>query len=126
MLRLSLHPDGLAPRIMNFGEWRAHLLTRLRQQVDSTADAGLVGLLEELRSYPVPKGVGGRLSDTTDYGGVAVPLRLRTDFGELSLISTTTVFGTAVDVALSELAIEAFYPADAATADALRRMAAPS
>ncbi|MET0428061.1 MAG: helix-turn-helix transcriptional regulator [Microvirga sp.] len=125
VLRLSLHPGGLAPRILNFGEWRGHLLARLRHQVDATADAGLLGLLEELRAYPVPRGVGGRLPDTPDHAGIVVPLRLRTDDGDLSLISTTTVFGTAVEVTLSELAIEAFYPADPETAEALRRMAAP-
>jgi transcriptional regulator with XRE-family HTH domain len=126
VLRLSLHPGGLAPRILNLGEWRAHLIARLRHQVDVSADAALLGLLEELRSYPMPKGVDGRASHRPDYGGVVVPLRLRTDSGELSLLSTTTVFGTAIDVTLSELAIEAFYPADPATAGALRRMADPA
>ena len=122
VLRLSLHPDGLAPRIVNLAQWRAHLLERLRRQVELTADATLARLLDELRGYPI-----GR-SATTVYAhgdaGVAVPLRLRTEQGELSFLSTTMVFGTPVDVTLSELAIEAFFPADAETAAALGRVAA--
>ncbi|MBM6594611.1 helix-turn-helix domain-containing protein [Microvirga pudoricolor] len=125
VLRLSMHPDGLASRVVNFNEWRAHLIARLVHQVGLTADAVLLALMEELRAFPVPKGAerGGTLGH--DYGGVVVPLRLRTDAGVLSLFSTTTVFGTPVDVTLSELAIEAFYPADAETARALRALAGP-
>ncbi len=122
VLRLSLHPDGLAPRIVNLARWRAHLLERLRRQVELTADATLARLLDELRGYPT-----GRPA-TTIYAhgdaGVAVPLRLRTDQGELSFLSTTMVFGTPVDVTLSELAIEAFFPADAGTAATLGSVAA--
>lgn len=122
VLRLSLHPDGLAPRIANLPEWRAHLLDRLQRQVETTADPALVDLLAELRSYPSPH---DRVppSQWPDYAGVLIPLRLATDAGLLSFFSTTTVFGTPVDVTLSELAIEAFFPADKATADALRRTA---
>ncbi|HEX6998998.1 MAG TPA: helix-turn-helix transcriptional regulator [Gammaproteobacteria bacterium] len=118
VLRLSLHPDGLAPRIANLREWRDHLLERLRRQVELTADARLAALLEELRGYPAgeepPRG-------RADYGGVAVPFRLRTPRGELAFLSTTTVFGTPIDVTLAELAIEAFFPADERTAQALRQ-----
>ena len=123
VLRLSLHPEGLAPHIENLAEWRAHLLARLRQQIDATADAELTRLLDELAAYPAPG--GGKTARTNvshDYGGVVVPLRLRTDAGTLSLFSTTTIFGTPVDVTLAELAIESFFPADAATADMLRAM----
>lgn len=124
VLRLSLHPQGLAPRIENLGEWRAHLLTRLRQQIDVTADAVLMALLDELAGYPSPSGARSlRAAVTQDYAGVVVPLRFATAAGTLSLFSTTTIFGTPVDVTLSELAIESFFPADAATAEVLRGIA---
>ncbi len=118
VLRLSLHPDGLAPRIVNLGEWRAHLLMRLRQQIDATADAGLTRLFDELRAYPAPAQKAP--VETGDYAGVVVPFRLTTPHGVLSFFSTTTIFGTPVDITLSELAIEAFFPADAKTGDILR------
>ncbi len=117
VLRLSLHPDGLAPRIANLAEWRGHLLARLARQIDLTADPELMALERELRGYPTPIGVTPRETDATR---IAVPFRLRTDRGVLSFLSTTTVFGTPVDVTLAELALEAFFPADAATAEALR------
>jgi len=122
VLRLSLHPQGLAPRIANLPEWRAHILERLRHQIDVTADATLAVLLEELRDYPAPR--TQRPVAPEQYGGVVVPLRLASEAGVLSFFSTTTVFGTPVDVTLAELAIEAFFPADAATAEMLRRVAA--
>jgi transcriptional regulator with XRE-family HTH domain len=120
VLRLSLHPEGLGPRIANFSEWRGHLLERLRRQIDLTADAVLVDLLQELRTY-----TGGSTGRTKkephlDPAGVVVPLQLVTDAGTLSLVSTTTVFGTPLDITLSELALECFYPADAATARLLQ------
>jgi transcriptional regulator with XRE-family HTH domain len=120
VLRLSLHPEGLAPRIANLSEWRAHLLERLRQQIELTADAGLENLMKELREYPSP------ISRTApaDPVGVVVPFRLITAGGTLSFLSTTTVFGTPVDVTLSELAIESFFPADDATARALQQLGA--
>ena len=113
VLRLSLHPDGLAPRIDNLGEWRAHLLARLQQQIERSGDARLVALHEELAAYPTRPASGG----THEFAGIAVPLRLRVEGVDepLSLISTTTVFGTPVDVTLSELALECFYPADERT-----------
>ena len=122
MLRLSLHPKGLAPRIANLPEWRAHLLMRLRQQIDVTADGELIKLLDELSAYPAPGGgKAPRATLNEDYAGVVVPLRFVTDAGMLSFFSTTTIFGTPVDVTLSELAIESFFPADAATAEAAAR-----
>jgi transcriptional regulator with XRE-family HTH domain len=121
VLRLSLHPNGLAPRIENLAEWRAHLLMRLRQQIDVTADGTLTKLLDELAGYPAPGGAKSPRTNVNDeYGGVVVQLRFRTDAGTLSLFSTTTIFGTPVDVTLSELAIESFFPADAATAELLQ------
>jgi transcriptional regulator with XRE-family HTH domain len=122
VLRVSLHPAGLAPRIVNFFEWRSHVLERLAQQVTASADATLGELLEELKRYPAPAGAASR--GAADLGGLAVPLELATGAGVLSFISTTTVFGTPVDVSLSELAIESFFPADEPTAAALRQLAA--
>ncbi|CAN7317055.1 helix-turn-helix transcriptional regulator [Rhizobium rhizogenes] len=121
VLRLSLHPGGLAPRILNLAEWRAHLLERLRQQITATGDPILAALLKELSAYPAPPAHRPNPTDR-DYAGIAVPLELITDDGRLSFISTTTVFGTPVDVTLSELAIESFFPADQPTADLLREM----
>ena len=117
VLRLALHPEGMAPRIANLGEWRAHLLDRLGRQAVTSGDPALAALHEELAAYP-----GGEPGPTHDLlaGAIATPLRLRHPDGELAFISTVTTFGTAVDVTLSELAIEAFLPADAFTAEALR------
>ncbi len=119
VLRLSLHPGGLAPKIANLGQWRSHLFERLRQQVNATGDAVLADLLEELRSYPLPESAADMMLDG-ELLGVAMPFRFRTDAGVLNFISTITVFGTPVDVTLQELAVESFFPADDFTAQALR------
>lgn len=124
VLRLSLHPGGMAPRIANLAEWRAHILVRLRQQIEVSADPVLAALHDELSAYPAPS-VDPRRPPTRpdpEFGSVVVPLRLMSDHGTLSFFSTTTVFGTPIDVTLAELAIEAFFPADAATAEILRRL----
>ncbi|WP_133768159.1 helix-turn-helix transcriptional regulator [Enterovirga rhinocerotis] len=118
VLRLSLHPGGLAPAIANLAEWRSHLLKRLARQVETSADPALSSLLAELSAYPAPPDAPPADEGS---GRVLVPLQLRVGEGILSFISTTTVFGTPVDVTLSELAVEAFFPADEATAAALRR-----
>jgi transcriptional regulator with XRE-family HTH domain len=123
VLRLSLHPAGLSRRIANLPEWRAHLLERLRRQIELSADPRSMELLEELRGYPSGGSRPRRAGGTADLTGVVVPLQLESDAGILSLFSTTTVFGTPVDVTLSELALECFYPADAATAEVLRGLA---
>jgi len=120
VLRLSLHPEGLAPRIANLPEWRAHLLHRLRHQIEVTADPGLETLMKELRGYPTPISRAPAAPDK--FGGVVVPLQLVTEGGKLSFLSTTTVFGTPVDVTVSELAIESFFPADDATARTLQNI----
>lgn len=121
VLRLSLHPQGLAPRILNLGQWRAHLFARLRQQVQASGDPVLAALAEELRGYPGPpeEPIDGRPGTEP---GVIVPLQFASEQGPLSFIGTTTVFGTPVDITLSEIALETFFPADAATAAALRRL----
>src|SRR5262249_45755250 len=124
VLRLALHPQGLAPRIVNLAEWRAHLIARLHQQITASGDTGLQALLQELCDYPLPDGAVHERA-RTDYGGVVVPLRLRTEAGVLSFSSTITVFGTPVDITLQELAIESFFPADAGTAKALHEASPP-
>jgi transcriptional regulator with XRE-family HTH domain len=123
VLRLGLHPDGLGPRVENYTQWREHTLMRLRQQVAATADPVLIELLAELEAYPRPAGVNDNKDEgASDYGGVVVPFRLRTDHGVLSFFSTTTVFGTPLDITLAELAIESFFPADPRTAEVLTRI----
>ena len=112
-MRLSLHPGGLAPRIDNLAEWRAHLLFRLRRQVEITADPVLVSLLREVSHYPAPE--EQPVAATGLQHTVAVPFRIRTAGGLLSFFSMTTVFGTPVDVILAELALELFFPADEET-----------
>ncbi len=130
VLRLSLHPEGMAPRIANLRQWRDHLLTRLERQVELSADPVLKELLAELKGYPAAdlqpvREHAPRDEESPGLTGVAVPLSLQTDHGLLSFISTTMVFGTPVDVTLSELAIEAFFPADAGTAEILPRLLQP-
>ena len=121
VLRLALHPEGAASRILNLAEFRAHLLDRLRRHVALTADERLMALQAEIEGYPA---AGGDESAAAG-SDIVAPLRLRTpDRGaELRFFSTIATFGTAVDVTVAELAIEAFFPADAATAEALRELA---
>jgi transcriptional regulator with XRE-family HTH domain len=113
VLRLSLHPDGMAPRIRNLPDWRSHVLHRLDRQAAATGDPVLRSMYDELRALP-----GGTARGRPD--GVVVPLRYALNGRELSFFSVTSVLGTPLDVTLSELAIESFLPADAATAEALR------
>jgi transcriptional regulator with XRE-family HTH domain len=114
VLRLSLHPDGIAPRIRNLPEWRAHILHRLGRQAAAGADPELRALHDELAALP-----GGTAS--AQPLGVVVPLRFAADDGtELNFFSITSVLGTPLDVSLSELALESFLPADRETAAALR------
>jgi hypothetical protein len=125
VIRLSLHPSGLAPQIANYAEWRTHIIARLRQQVATSADPVLTELVDEVAAYAPPAGVQMRGSTPPATSGLIVlPLRLTTPAGLLSFISTTTVFGTPLDITVAELAIESFFPADAATAEALRGMLA--
>ena len=122
VLRLSLHPQGLGGRIENLGEWRAHIFERLQQQIDVTNDEGLVALVRELEAYP-----GGKKPSEgykSEYGGLIVPLKLKTPAGTLSFFTATTIFGTAVDITFSELVIESFMPGDAFTAETVRELMA--
>ena len=120
-LRLTLHPEGLAPRVANLAEWRAHLLARLRRQIQLTADPVLSDLMREISTYPMTG--SGQAHPAANEAAVAVPFKIHTDAGLLSFFSMTTVFGTPVDIALAELALEFFLPADTATVEAVSMMA---
>lgn len=119
VLRLSLHPQGLAPQILNLGEWKHHLLDRLAGQIAASADPVLEELREELRAYPAPAGKAPWEASAA----IVVPMQVESAAGRLSFFSTTTLFGTPVEVTLSEIAIESFFPADAETAERLRALA---
>jgi transcriptional regulator with XRE-family HTH domain len=119
VLRLSLHPDGVAPRIVNLHEWRSHLLERLLREAITTGDAALTALHDELSTYPA--GDPGPAVDPA-FADVAIPLRLKHGDRELTFISTRTTFGTAVDVTVAELSIEAFFPSDRQTAEAVQSL----
>ena len=119
ILRLAFHPEALAPRTVNLAEWCGHLLERLHRQCEATADHELIKLYNDLKAYPIPARAGPLPPDNN----VAIPLKLRHDGEVLSFISTTMVFGTPVDVTLSELALETFFPADELTAARIRQMA---
>jgi transcriptional regulator with XRE-family HTH domain len=120
VLRLSLHPEGLAPRILNLPEWRGHLLERLARDAVGGGDPALAALHDELAAYPSH---GPAATVDPAFGDIAVPLRLRQGDDQLAFISTKTTFGTALDVTVAELSIESFFPADDATARALRALA---
>jgi transcriptional regulator with XRE-family HTH domain len=122
VMRFSLHPDGLAPRIANLGEWRAHLLARLRRQAAQTADPELTALHEELRGYPCDQPEPD--VELPGPGDVLVPLKMRHGDQELAFFSITAVFGTPLDITIAEIAIESFFPADPRTGDFLRTRAA--
>ncbi|GGO57548.1 transcriptional regulator, XRE family [Roseovarius pacificus] len=122
VLRLSLHPEGLASRILNLLEWREHVLTRLSHEIEHSADPVLAALRDELEALPHPAAARTDHPVRGNVQAVAVPFRLKTDLGSLSFLTTTTVFGTAVDVTLSEVTIEAFFPADKDTANAMAEL----
>jgi transcriptional regulator with XRE-family HTH domain len=122
-IRLALHPRGVAPRIVNLAEYRSDLIQRLERAARLTGDPRLSELRDEMLAYPGP---ADPVPDAPPSPGqaVAVGLRLRPPAGqpgpELAFFSTITTFGTAVDVTVAELAVEAFFPADAQTAEHLR------
>lgn len=124
VLRVSLHPDGLAPRIRNLADWAGHVVDRLRRQALITGDADVAALEEELRGLLRGQGVPEGRAGGEHAGEVAMPMLLDSAKGPLALITTIATFGTALDVTLAELALEAFLPADAATAAILREYAA--
>jgi transcriptional regulator with XRE-family HTH domain len=119
VLRLSFHPEALAARTVNLAEWCGHLLERLHRQCEITADPELIKLYHDLKAFPIPARSGPLSSDN-----VAIPFKMRLGGDVLSFFSTTMIFGTPVDITLSELALETFFPADDLTAERMRNMAA--
>ncbi|MGW5191369.1 helix-turn-helix domain-containing protein [Kribbella sp. NPDC004138] len=120
MLRATLHPDGLASKVRNLGQWRAHALRRVRRQLERTAAQGLADLLAELEGYDAPG-----LASSAGTDELVVPLRMATPYGEVAFLYAATVFGSPRDVTLDEIAIETFFPADAPTAELLRSLPTP-
>lgn len=122
VMRVGLHPLGLAPRIRNFGEWRAHAIAKLKQRIEMTADRQLVELLKEIQSYPYEKSL--EPSERRLNRDFAIALELETSCGDVKLITTSMVFGYPRDVTVSEIAIECFFPQDQPSAEVLQRLAA--
>lgn len=123
MLRICLHPNGFTPRVVNYSLWRKNILEYLNRQVEITADAFLMELYQELKSYPKPESSrAASPAKEIDYSGFAIPLQMMTEEGELSFISTVTIFGTPIDITVSELAIETFFPADEKTAEMMNHI----
>jgi MmyB-like transcription regulator ligand binding domain len=119
VLRLSFHPEALAARTVNLAEWCGHLLERLHRQCEATADPELIRLYHDLKAFPIPARSAPPAPDS-----VAIPFKLRLGRQTLSFFSTIMVFGTPVDITLSELALETFFPADEATVQRMRAIAA--
>jgi transcriptional regulator with XRE-family HTH domain len=111
LLRMALHPDGLARHIRNFDEYAGHLVGRVEREVAGSGDPRLREMLDEVAGFPhVPSAPTEELASR-----IAVPLRLSSLGAELSMFSTIATFGTALDVTVDELTVEMFFPADAAT-----------
>jgi transcriptional regulator with XRE-family HTH domain len=117
--RLGLHPDGLARRVRNRAEYSTHLLTQLQRNATVSGDPVLIALLDDVRSYP---GVSPpSAAEAEPARRLFLPMEFTTvDGEELSLFSTLATFGTALDVTVAELSIEAFFPADERTRAALQ------
>ncbi len=122
LLRLCLHPAGLAPRIVNLEAWRGHLIARVRRQIVASGDPVLIELLDEVRDYPSARNPAAT-ADDDDVDSLAVPLRLATVDGVLTFLGATTRFGAASDITLAEISIESLLPGDARTAEILRAAA---
>ncbi|WP_087925809.1 helix-turn-helix transcriptional regulator [Streptomyces albireticuli] len=122
-MRVTLHPQGLAPRIRNFREWRGHLLHQMERQLALVRSAPLRALYEEVGAYPLPEGAAdGPPPADPGRAPYALPLVVELDGRTLSFISTITTFNTPMDVTVSELAMETFLPADPETARHLREL----
>ncbi|MET7606553.1 helix-turn-helix transcriptional regulator [Streptomyces avermitilis] len=124
-MRLTLHPEGLAPRIRNLGEWRGHLLAQMERQIALHRSAPLRTLYEEVAAYPVPDPVpdpdaADELAEPAPH--FALPLRIEHDGRVLSFVSSISTFNTPMDVTVAELAIETFLPADPATVKYLQSL----
>ncbi len=123
VMRLILHPEGLASQCLNFAQVRAHALGRLRHQADTTGHRDLRELYEEVSAYPAPPDLDAD-PGPVDPTGIVVPLRIRTPLGDMAFFSTIATFGAPADVTLSELAVESFFPMDEQTDTLLRALAA--
>ncbi|WP_327303366.1 helix-turn-helix transcriptional regulator [Streptomyces sp. NBC_01298] len=129
-MRLTLHPEGLAPRIRNLREWRGHLLAQMERQIALARSAPLRALYEEVSAYPPPAGAQA-FGEDGPYGDgpveavayLALPLRIEHDGHLLSFVSSISTFNTPMDVTVAELAIETLLPADPATVKYLRSLA---
>jgi transcriptional regulator with XRE-family HTH domain len=123
VLRLTLHPNGLGPKVANFRQWHAHVLDNLRRQILSSDDQVLVDLYRELKAYASPTASSSSGADCAleEWHSLVVPFQLATEAGVLSFYSTRTIFGAPLDVALAELSLECFYPADATTTEMMQR-----
>ncbi|MEU9502345.1 helix-turn-helix transcriptional regulator [Streptomyces sp. NPDC048196] len=121
-MRITLHPEGLAPRIRNFLEWREHLLGQMERQLALMRSAPLRALYEEVSGYPLPPG-GRERASFGDHAPFALPMMIEHDGRVLSFISTIATFNTPMDVTVSELAVETFLPADPETVTYLREQA---
>src|SRR5258708_12227998 len=115
----SFHPGAWAGRTVNIAEWCGHLLERLHRQCEQTADPELIKLYNDLKAFPIPARSAPLSSDN-----VAIPFKMRLDGDTLSFFSTTMIFGTPVDITLSELALETFFPADDFTAEPMPKLTA--
>jgi len=118
--RVSLHPDGMRARVSNFDAYAAAMVSQLRREANASGRADLMALLREVEGYPGIRALPRPTLETTD---VTIPLRLRTPDGELAFITTIATFGTPLNVTVAELAIESFFPANAATAALIRSRA---
>jgi transcriptional regulator with XRE-family HTH domain len=126
VLRLTLSPQGMGSRLANYHEWRSHVLDKLHAQIHATGDPILFDLYRELRAYPEPALAlrNHASSPTQAWYSLVVPFQLITTAGTLSFYSTTTIFGTPMEITLSEVSVESFYPADAETRKAFKTMPA--
>jgi len=120
VMRVGLHPRGLGPLFVNLGDWHAHWIRRLERQLAMTGDAQLASLIDEVAGYPVPAPEHDSASEPAA-GEMLGPVRVRTpDGGELAFFGMFASFDTPFEVTTSELAVELLFPADRATAEALR------
>ncbi|MEW1824922.1 helix-turn-helix transcriptional regulator [Streptomyces sp. NPDC088196] len=121
-MRLTLHPEGMAPRIRNLGEWRGHLLAQMERQIALHRSEPLRALYEEVKAYPAPGTAAGGAEPAPPVPYFALPMRIEHDGRVLSFVSSISTFNTPMDVTVSELAIETFLPADPATAKYLHSL----
>ncbi|MCA6090826.1 helix-turn-helix transcriptional regulator [Streptomyces sp. SCA3-4] len=119
-MRITMHPQGLAPRILNYPQWRGHLLHQMQRQLALHRSAALRALYDEVSAYPMPKPpAAAPPAGEEDVPPFALPMVIEHAGRTLSFISTIATFNTPMDVTVSELALETFLPADAETAAAL-------